>query len=209
MNTSIRRFTVLLLSWGLLVAAIASTRILPTLPRLAVPLIVATLTASLTLAAFRVRWLREAVRAIGVRGILAAHIVRFTGFYFIWLYTQGRMPVEFAYRAGWGDIVAAIGAVALLLWRRGPWFWRALTAWNIIGLADLVLAVGTGSWLSATRPGSMIEIVTLPLALVPLWFVPVLLSSHLVLFHWILVQRRSGAAVAESKTSFGRKSQVT
>ena len=105
------------------------------------------------------------------------------------------MPVEFAYRAGWGDILAATGALMLLPWKDGPWFRRALSLWNVIGLVDLLLAVGTGAWLNATRPGSMIEIVTLPLALVLLWFVPVLLSSHLVLLRWARAPQDSKSPV--------------
>jgi hypothetical protein len=110
---------------------------------------------------------------------------RFVGFYFLWLHAQGRLPAEFAHRAGWGDIIAAAGALILLFWPEGPGFRRALWIWNIVGLADLFVAVGTAGWLNLTRPGSMIEVAGLPLTLVPLWAVPILMTSHFVIFRRI------------------------
>jgi hypothetical protein len=88
-------------------------------------------------------------------------------------------PAEFAHRAGWGDIAAAGGALVLLFWPEGAGFRRALLGWNIFGAADLLLAFGTAGWMNLTRPGAMIEMSGLPLTLVPLWLVPVLLSSHI------------------------------
>ena len=56
------------------------------------------------------------------------------------------------------------------------------------------MAVGTAAWLTLTRPGSMVEITELPLTLIPLWAVPVLLSSHILL----LRQQAFGRTVAVS-----------
>ena len=69
----------------------------------------------------------------------------------------------------------------MLFWPEGRGFRRALFWWNIVGAADLLVAVGTAGWLNATRPNSMIEMASLPLTLVPLFAVPVLLTSHLYL----------------------------
>lgn len=139
----------------------------------------------------RAGWLREAAQALGARSLVTAHLVRFVGIYFLWLHAQGRLPAEFAMRAGWGDVAAATGAVLLLIfWRETVGFRWLLIAWNLVGAGDLLLAVGTGGWLNATRPGSMIELAGLPLALVPLWLVPVLFSSHLWLIERCLKSLR-------------------
>lgn len=181
MNPSLRRLLFLLLLWGLAAAAAGAFHLLPHLPPAAAPLLIGGLTVGFSVALARVGWLRSAAGALGIRTILAVHLGRFVGFYFLWLHAQGRLPVEFAERAGWGDIVAAAGALALLVWPEGPGFRRALLWWNFIGAADLLVAVGTAGWLTFTRPGSMTEIAGLPLALIPLWAVPVLLSSHIYL----------------------------
>lgn len=194
MKSPFPRFLLLLAVWGLAATAAGAVHLLLHLPVFAVPALVGGLTAALAVAVSRVAWLSEAVRRISVRGILAVHLIRFVGFYFLWLHAQGRLPAEFAHNAGWGDVVAAVGALALLVWPEGPGFRRALVLWNLVGLADLFVAVGTGGWLNLTRPGSMIELAGLPLTLVPLWVVPVLMVSHFVIFRRLCEAREPAGA---------------
>jgi hypothetical protein len=193
-TSSLSRFLILLAVWGLAATAAGAMHLLHHLPPGAVSVLVASLAIGLTVAVSRVGWISEIVREIGVRRILAAHLVRFLGFYFLWLHVQGRLPAEFAHRAGWGDVIAAAGALLLLFWPEGPGFRRALWVWNVIGLADLFIAVGTGAWLNRTRPGSMVELAGLPLTLVPLWFVPMLMTSHFVIFRRLCGETRAAAA---------------
>ncbi len=194
MRASLLRLLVLLAVWGLAAAVAGALHLLARLPVFAGPLLIASLTAGFSVALTRVNGLKAAVLALSPRTILALHLIRFIGAYFLWLHTQGRMPAEFAHRAGWGDIVAAAGALGLLCWPEGASFRRILFWWNLVGAADLVLAVGTAGWLTVTRPGSMIEITQLPLALIPLWAVPVLFASHIVLYRAWRDQGRSTAA---------------
>jgi hypothetical protein len=175
------RFLALVASWGLAAGVAGALHALARVPPQVAPLIIAGATAAFTAGVLRGGWMGAGMRSLGSRGILAVHLVRFVGFYFLWLHAHGRIPREFAERAGWGDVAAAATAVALLLAPRGRGFRRALLAWNLFGLADLIVAVGTAAWLNTTRPGSMAEIATLPLALIPLWLVPLMMASHLFL----------------------------
>src|ERR1700690_1630553 len=150
-------------------------------PRVGPPAVIAGLVVGFGLAIRRIPWLGVAVRTLSVRWILAVHLLRFLGFYFLWLQARGRLPLEFAQRAGWGDVAAAAGALVLLCLPDGPASARALQIWNWFGIADLAVAVGTAGWLNASRPGSVQELAVLPLALVPLWLVPLLMTSHLEL----------------------------
>src|SRR5580704_14988885 len=104
---SISRFLILLAVWGLAATAAGAMHLLSHLPPGAVTVLVAGQTIGLTIAVSRVGWINEAVRDIGLRRMLAAHLVRFLGFYFLWLHVLGRLPAEFAHRAGWGDVIAA------------------------------------------------------------------------------------------------------
>jgi hypothetical protein len=192
-TSSLPRFLMLLAVWGLAAVAAGSVHLLFHLPPYVVPVLIAGLTIGLTMAVSRIGWIRETVRKISVRQIFAVHVGRFVGFYFVWLYAQGRLPAEFAHRAGWGDVVAAAGALVLLFWPEGPGFRRALWLWNIVGLADLFVAVGTAGWLNFTRPGSMIEMAGLPLTLVPLWGVPIYMTSHFVIFRRLFAETCAGA----------------
>ncbi len=194
MKTSVQKLLFLLVAWGLLATITGARHLLAHLPPAGAQLLIAGLTLGFSVALARVGWLKTAAAALSVRTILAAHLVRFVGIYFLWLHTQGRIPVEFAQRAGWGDIAAAVGALVLLFWPEGAGFRRALFWWNLLAAADLFVAVGTAGWLNFIRPGSMVEITELPLTLIPLWAVPVLLSSHI-----LLVRQQVGGAVGHSQ----------
>lgn len=186
-----RRLVWLIVLWGLAAAAAGPVHLLSRLPAPLIPLLIAGMIVGLNLILWRTEWPAPGVQSFGVRAILGFHLLRFVGFYFIWLQSQGRLPAEFAERAGWGDVVAAAGALGLLFWPPGPAFGRALRVWNWVGMIDLFVAVGTAAWLNLTRPGSMVEIGNFPLVLVPLWAVPLLLTSHLVLLRGRMRDERS------------------
>lgn len=194
MNPPTIKLLLLLALWGVAVALAGSFNLLAQLPTWGMPSLVVGTTVGLSLALSRIDWLKQAVRSLSVRAILAVHLVRFVGFYFLWLHAQGRLPAEFAYRAGGGDIAAAVGVLGLLVWPEGRGFRRAMLGWNIFGALDLLVAVGTGGWLNITRPGSMNELGSFPLVLVPLWVVPILLSSHIY-----LVRQRRGESRGDAE----------
>lgn len=181
MDKSAGRFLVMVACWGLAVAAAGALHLLVRLPAPALPVAVASATAALSVGVLRGGWLNSSLAALGLRRILAVHVARFVGFAFIWLHAQGRLPAQFAERAGWGDVITAAGALALFFCGDGVGFRRALWVWNGFGLLDLLVAVGTATWLNLTRPGSMAEMAVLPFCLIPFWAVPLLLSTHVFL----------------------------
>lgn len=180
MKTSLS-LTVVLIVWAVLAVIAGACHLLAYLPPLGVQIAVVSLIVGFSLAVMRVRSLHDAVGQLSIRTLVAVHVVRFLGFYFLWLETQQRLPSEFAQRAGWGDVAVAAGAVALLLFRARTVPRSVFVAWNLFGIADLLLAVGTATWLNVTRPGSMNEVASLPLTMVPLFLVPVLIASHVQL----------------------------
>ena len=132
-----------------------------------------------------VRPVRAWVDSLPVNTLIGFHAVRLVGVVFLVLGARGQIAPSFANRAGWGDVAAALLAIALVAVPalRARW---ALNAWNVFGLVDLIVAVGTATMvaLQGATPG-MQPILTLPLSLVPLFFVPVLIASHVVLFRRI------------------------
>ena len=87
------------------------------------------------------------------------------GLVFLALYKYGLLPGAFAWPAGLGDIAIGVTApwVALALVRR-PGFAtsRVFVAWNLFGILDLVVAVGTGGLHSALASAG--EVTTGPMA---------------------------------------------
>jgi len=110
-----RRYVVVGLLW--LVAALglgATSRVAswrPPVPQLVLGGLTALLLAAVVaLPRFR-RWLVT----LDLRWLIAVHLTRFVGLYFLLLYYRDRaLPRAFAVPGGWGDIVVAALALALL-----------------------------------------------------------------------------------------------
>jgi hypothetical protein len=150
-------------------------------------LTIAVVVAALTLAGFR-SWLFS----LGYRQIIALHLTRFVGVYFLVLYGRGELPRAFAVYGGWGDIiVAALALVLVLLVPRLEARSGLVALWNTLGFVDLVFVVGTATRLMMSEPASMGALLRLPLSLLPTFLVPVLIASHVILFWRLWVERPS------------------
>jgi hypothetical protein len=114
--------------------------------------------------------------------------VRFVGAWFLVLYRRGELPFAFAVPGGWGDIVAAAGAAGLLLGAfpaRTRGRRAALYTWNTLGLLDILFVVTTAARLFFSEAGQLAPLTRLPLSLLPTYFVPLIVLSHLRIFGWL------------------------
>ena len=80
------------------------------------------------------------LRSIKLELLVALHIFRLVGVFFILLYLYHRLPAAFAFSAGLGDIATALLAlpVAGLVSKRKPGWITAVYAWNILGMLDII-----------------------------------------------------------------------
>jgi hypothetical protein len=142
------------------------------------------LTGLLLLAVFGLPGLRAWAYRIDARWLVALHLSRFVGFYFLALDARGELSPAFALPAGWGDNLVSI--LALLLLFAGPPTiksrWPLYLIWNIMGLADILFVVATAARIGMTDPQSMRALLTLPLSLLLTFLVPLIIVSHIVLF---------------------------
>jgi hypothetical protein len=171
---------------GLCAAAAASGLLAATKPFPIIGLFVAApLVAAAIAAAFPAG--RHAMLSIPQSLIVGLNIPRVLGVLFLLLAAQGRLAGPFPHSAGWGDIIT--GAVALALMLAGSRSLALIAAWNLFGLADLVLAIafgvmsGEGSPLQVFHepPGSA-AMQTLPWAFVPTVLVPIWMILHGIVF---------------------------
>jgi hypothetical protein len=173
----------LLLVWiGAAVALGASGRmadVRPPVPQF----IILVLTAAITIAAFAVPALRAWVFGVDVRTLVALHLTRLVGIYFLILHARGKLPRAFALPAGWGDIVVAVLAAALLVSGppATPTRRTMYRLWNLLGLIDILLVVAVATRLGLADPSSMGALLQLPLSLLPIFLVPLIIASHLLL----------------------------
>ena len=129
--------------------------------------------------------LRDVVDAIPIRALVAFHALRLGGVAFLAVSAAGTLSPVFATNAGWGDIAAGAGAIALAasFAPDTPIRRRVYLGWNILATLDLLVAVGTAT-LVALRgdvPG-IAPLFTAPLILVPTFMVPLLMATHIIIF---------------------------
>jgi hypothetical protein len=177
------RYVVVGLVW--LVAAVvagatgATSRLRPPVPQIVIlGLTLALVVAGRTVAGFR-GWLMQ----LDWRSVVGLHVSRFVGVVFLWLHSRGELPYAFAVPAGVGDIAVAALALGLLVFSDAARPSRSLLMmWNTLGMVDIVFVVLTAARLALAEPESMAALLRFPLNLVPVFLVPLIIASHVLLF---------------------------
>lgn len=187
-----------LIFWPWLVIAIAAGyfRALQSMPPVFIPLLLWTITGALLVGYACDRSLRDWVSEFDPRLLVAVHLTRFVGGYFLVLYARGELPRAFAVPGGIGDLLVALFALALIaLPLTSEHRRKAIAIWNVVGLLDLVFVVATAARLNFANPAQMRALTFLPLSLLPLLIVPLLITTHVILF------LRTRAPLVASRTS--------
>jgi hypothetical protein len=148
-------------------------------------------------------WLKSMERVDAHRAIATLHSFRFFGLAFLLPGFVGlSLPPAFAMPTAYGDL--ATGALALLALstvRVRSLFWPMVWAFNVVGLADLVLATA-----NAVRSDVPAMAGQLGAAYaIPILFVPALFWTHILAFRLLLqpigaADRQSGGAITFAAT---------
>jgi hypothetical protein len=157
--------------------------------------IVGTLTLLSLLAVAVLPPLRRWARAVDLRVLVALHVTRLlAGAYFLVLYRRGELPYAFAVPGGLGDMLVGLLAIALLVGVRPDTVGgrRLYSAWNLLGLVDILFVVATATRIGVADPGALQPLLELPLSLLPTWLVPLIIASH-ALIVWRLARPTVGA----------------
>ncbi len=130
------------------------------------------------------------------RAIATLHSFRFFGLVFILPGVAGaNLPAAFATFAAYGDFATGLLAMAALLtWKIRPLFWTFVVAFNLVGMADLILdyyhAIQVGLPALAGQLGATYAI--------PIIYVPLLMITHLVALFLLVRPRQPARALAGS-----------
>jgi hypothetical protein len=190
------------LGWLGLAILVAATGRLATLPFPGPQVVIVALVALAIALGTRVESVHAWIDAVPLRALVGVHGARLIGFSFLVLAGRGQLSPIFAERAAWGDIAAAIGAIALVLSGdpRTPRHRALYLLWNTVGLADFVVVVVTAGWIASQglTPG-VAPLLHLPFSLLPTFAVPILLASHVFLFRRLLAGRESLAGTVPER----------
>jgi len=141
---------------------------------------------------------RRIVESIPQAWLLAAQWPRLVGAAFLVLLAEHRLPAVFARPAGWGDVLIGVAAlpVAYAYLAGRSWSRPLAVAFNLLGIADLVVAVGTGFLASPSpfrlffsQPSTSLMTV-LPMVLIPTFLVPFWILVHAASLRVLLVAGR-------------------
>ncbi len=137
--------------------------------------------------AWKWKLLGRVIEAVPQEWIVGVQFYRALGLMFLVLYAVGRLPGMFALPAGVGDVIVGLVApvVGIAYARNGTNAAGLVRAWNVFGIVDLIVAVGTGlltspsplQMLSFDAPNELIS--AFPLVMVPVFLVPLSILLHL------------------------------
>jgi hypothetical protein len=145
-------------------------------------------------------WLKSMDDFEAHRAIATLHSFRFFGLVFLVQGVVGpNLPASFATFAAYGDFATGVLALmALLTVRVRALFWLFVVAFNLVGVADLIVdyyhAVQVGLPALAGQLGATYVI--------PIIYVPVLMITHFVAFYLLMRSQLK-------KTSWTRAGQTT
>jgi hypothetical protein len=160
---------------------VASAEGLPTIQYgIVLPIVLGILASRLPAAR---RWLAAMPQA----WLIGVQLYRVLGAIFLVLYGLGRLPGLFAWPAGLADIAIGICApvIAVMIARAPEQTSDVAQAWNLLGIADLAVAVGLG-FLTSSSPMQLFAfdcpsdlLTRFPLVLIPTFMVPLAVLLHL------------------------------
>jgi hypothetical protein len=83
---------------------------------------------------------KKLLRSVTLESLITMHVFRFLGVFFIILYCYHLLPADLAFSAGMGDIITALFAWPVAKWvsKRKSWSIKAVYAWNIFGILDII-----------------------------------------------------------------------
>jgi hypothetical protein len=125
---------------------------------------------------------RQFLLSLDPRTLTFVQAWRIAGFVFLVLYAYNILPGQLALPAGWGDI--AIGATAPLIALKlaNPNHRKSFIFWQLLGITDLVMAVGNGVTARLINPHGIATsaMTVLPMSLIPTFAVPLFLILHFI-----------------------------
>jgi len=194
-----RRLALALGLWAGAAALLTARGVTERLPTRLLPVPVALGIAAPLLVYARVQAFRAYIHALDLRGLFTLfHLWRApAALAFFYYGARGKLPAAFVRNAAWGDLIAALLAPAVVVQSvragRRPAGdgagTRGFVGFNLFSFADFVVAVGTGIAFSLRGDARMSTLRRLPMALIPLFGVPVTGAFSLMALHRLFTRR--------------------
>ena len=136
--------------------------------------------------------LKSWIYKINIKYLIAVHLSRFVGIYFLILYSQNLLPYDFAVKGGIGDIFVATTALLILVFvsSKNQIRDKIYLIWNTVGILDILFVVFTAGRIGMDSPQSIENLLKLPLSLLPTFLVPIIIFTHIMIYVRLLKKNR-------------------
>lgn len=147
--------------------------------------------STFSIAYWRLVQFRDFVLNIDMRLLIMLHSWRTLGLGFIMLYSIGELPALFAFLAGFGDAIVAVGAVFLtyaMFTKKDGVSKKWVKRWNTFGLLDFVIAISIGvlqrtDALLFQANGINSDLMSqFPFVLIPGFLVQIFTLTHIIIY---------------------------
>lgn len=175
-NSTEKRIVILLTIWGVASFLLGYFGFFNFIPRPLFGLCVMLILATLVVLYFKNKTFQHYSNQIPLKSIALFHSWRiFAGW--IFLSYSDRLPETFVNNAAYGDIIAGFLGLGVLIVGQTKLNYYIF---NVLGLIDFFLAVGTGLFLTFAMDPKMDSIIQLPLIMIPLFGVPISGYTHFI-----------------------------
>jgi hypothetical protein len=150
------------------------------------------------------RLFKTLLQSITLESLIAVHIFRVVGVFFIILYCYHLLPAAFAFFAGLGDLITAILAlpVAKMVSKRRPGWKMAAYAWNIFGIMDIIDLLTIAVIIGAN--GNLREMTIFPFSWYPAFAPATILFLHTSVFRKLYQLKKSTNNLPGSAKNIGQ-----
>ena len=132
---------------------------------------------------------KKLLRSITLESLIAIHVFRLLGVFFIIIYFYHLLPADLAFSAGMGDILTAVFAWPVAKWvsQSKPWSIKAVYAWNIFGILDIVtlltiVGITINKSIISGANGDLQEMTLFPFSWFPAFAPATILFLHTAIF---------------------------
>lgn len=175
-NNLEKRVTLVVVFWGLACFFLGYFGLFSRFPQILFGIAVVIILVTLILTYQFNEKFKQFCDAIPLKAIAAFHVWRiFAGW--IFLSYSGVLSETFINNAAYGDIISGFLALAVFAFGHTQLNYYIF---NVIGLIDFIVAVGTGITLTILGDAGMAPIIELPLIMIPLFGVPLSGFTHFI-----------------------------
>lgn len=164
--------------WAIAIAIAGYLGVFTLLPLPTIALLVVFSLTTLLVLYYRNPEINRYVRSIHPRTLVIFHLWRIVaGFTFLYYGSQSLLPDQFVINAGYGDLAVGFLVPFILMGHHST---GKYLAFHLFGQLDFIVAVGTGLTFTLLQVPLMENIATFPIALIPLFGVPLTGASSVM-----------------------------